>query len=108
MYNNRRCVRTFNGHKMAVKDVDFNQNGDKFVSTSYDRYIKLWDTETGECVGRYTSNKVGYCVKFNPDDDKQHLFVVGTADKKIVCWDTRSGEIVQVSFYFSIYQIDYL
>ncbi len=95
VYNNRRCVRTFNGHKMAVKDVDFNNSGDKFLSTSYDRHIKLWDTETGECVGRYTNNKVGYCVKFNPDEDKQHLFVVGTADKKIVCWDTRSNEIVQ-------------
>ena len=26
-----------------------------------------------------------YCVKFNPDEDKQHLFVAGTSDKKIVC-----------------------
>ena len=34
-------------------------------------------------------------MKFNPDDDKQHLFVVGTSDKKIVTWDTRSNEIVQ-------------
>ena len=38
---------------------------------------------------------MGHCVKFNPDDDKQHLFVVGSADKKIVTWDTRSNEIVQ-------------
>jgi len=26
-----------------------------------------------------------YCVKFNPEEEKQHLFVAGTADKKIVC-----------------------
>jgi hypothetical protein len=40
-------------------------------------------------IFRFTNNKVGYCVKFHPDDDKQHLFVVGTADKKIITWDTR-------------------
>jgi len=95
VYGNRRCVRTFNGHKLAVKDVDFNNGGDKFLSTSYDRYVKMWDTETGQCIGRYTNNKVGFCVKYHPDDDKQHMFVVGTGDKKVVQWDTRSNEIVQ-------------
>jgi len=49
----------------------------------------------------FTSNKVGYCCKFNPDEDKQHLFVTGMADKKILCWDIRSGEIVQVSNFLS-------
>jgi len=56
---------------------------------------------------RFTSNKVGYCVKFNPDDDKQHLFVVGTADKKIVTWDIRLVSVFAkphlnfMKFYFS-------
>lgn len=95
VYKQRRCVRTFSGHRQAIRDADFNNGGDRFLSTSYDRYIKLWDTETGECVSRFTNNKIGYCVKFNPDDDKQHLFLVGTSDKKIVTWDTRSNEIVQ-------------
>lgn len=95
VYNNRRCVRTYVGHKMAVKAIDFNNAGNKFLSTSYDRHIKLWDAETGDCIGRFSNNKVGHCIKFNPDEDKQDLFVVGTADKKIVCWDIRSNEIVQ-------------
>jgi len=95
VYKNRRCIMTYKGHKQAIKDCDFNNSGDHFLSTSYDRYIKLWDTETGQCVSRFTNKKMGHCVKFNPDDDKQHLFVVGSADKKIVTWDTRSNEIVQ-------------
>ncbi len=95
VFNNRRCVRTYVGHKQAVKDVDFNKEGDRFLSTSYDRFVKLWDTETGECVGRFSNNKMAHCVRFNPDDDKQHLFLSGMADKKILCWDTRSNDIVQ-------------
>lgn len=95
VYNERRCVRTYTGHRQAVRDIDFNARGERFVSAGYDRYLKLWDTETGSVVSRFTSRKVPYCVKFHPDYNKQHLFVCGTSDKKILCWDTRSGEIVQ-------------
>lgn len=95
VYNERRCIRTYTGHRQAVRDIDFNARGSQFVSAGYDRYLKLWDTETGNVVSRFTSRKVPYCVKFHPDYNKQHLFVCGTSDKKILCWDTRSGEIVQ-------------
>lgn len=95
VYNERRCVRTFIGHSKAVRDVCFNNNGTQFLSAAYDRYIKLWDTETGKCIAPFTNRKVPYCVKFNPDEDKQNLFVAGMSDKKIVQWDIRSGEVVQ-------------
>jgi len=95
VYKDRRCVRTYFGHRQAVRDICFNNAGDKFLSAAYDRYIKLWDTETGQVISRFTNKKVPYCVKFHPDEEKQHLFVAGMADKKIVCWDTRSGEAVQ-------------
>ena len=32
---------------------------------------------------RFTNKKTPYCIKFNPDEDKQHLFIVGCADKKL-------------------------
>ncbi|CAG0898940.1 unnamed protein product [Darwinula stevensoni] len=94
-YGQRRCIRSYIGHRQAVRDICFDNSGQNFLSASYDRFIKLWNTETGQCISRFTSRKVPYCVKFNPDEEKQHLFVAGTSDKKIVCWDTRSGEIVQ-------------
>ncbi|GJQ69365.1 hypothetical protein Trydic_g6490 [Trypoxylus dichotomus] len=95
VYNERRCVRTYYGHRQAVRDINFNNSGKQFLSAGYDRYIKLWDTETGQVASRFTSRKIPYCVKFNPDRNKQHLFVAGTSDKKIICWDIRSGDIVQ-------------
>lgn len=38
----------------------------------------------GKCISHFTNRKVPYCVKFNPDEDKQNLFVAGMSDKKIV------------------------
>lgn len=94
-YKDRRLIRTFIGHTQGVRDVNFNRNGTEFLSASFDRNIKLWDTETGQMKGKFSTKKTPYCVVFNPNEDKQHLFVAGMADKKIICWDTRSGEIVQ-------------
>ncbi|XP_017143081.1 pre-mRNA-processing factor 17 [Drosophila miranda] len=95
VYGERRCIRTFSGHRQAIKDIAWNNKGSHFLSASYDRYIKLWDAETGDVVSRFTTRKMPFCVKFHPDNSKQHLFVAGTSDKKIICWDTRSGDIVQ-------------
>eukprot|EP00731_Ephydatia_muelleri_P032029 Em0023g536a len=97
VYKDKRCIRTYTGHGKAVRDICFNSDGSQFISCSYDRYVKQWDTETGKCLGRFTNeNKTTpYCIKLNPDPDKQHLFIVGCADKKIYTWDMKSGEIVQ-------------
>ncbi|XP_049304903.1 pre-mRNA-processing factor 17-like [Bactrocera dorsalis] len=95
VFGERRCIRTFSGHRQAIKDIAWNNKGTKFLSASYDRYIKMWDAETGEVISRFTARKMPFCVKFHPDNNKQHLFVAGTSDKKIICWDTRSGDIVQ-------------
>ncbi|XP_035381864.1 pre-mRNA-processing factor 17-like [Electrophorus electricus] len=78
------------GHSKAVHDICFNNAGTQFLSAGYDRYLKLWDSETGQCISRFTNRKVPYCVKFNPDEDKQNLFVAGMSDKKIVQWSTLS------------------
>lgn len=95
LYGKRRCIRTYAGHAKAVRDIVFSNDGSKFLSASYDRMIKLWDTETGACLSRFTTKKIPYCVQFHPDDDKQHCFVSGMADKKIVGWDINTGEITQ-------------
>lgn len=95
VYHEGKCLRTFMGHGQAVRDITFNNSGAQFLSASYDRYTKLWDTETGQCVQAFTNGKIPYCVKFNPDPDKQHMFLAGMSDKKIIQYDIRSGEITQ-------------
>lgn len=84
VYHEGNCLRTFLGHSQAVKDVDFNNAGSKFLSASYDRYIKQWDTETGKCIQVFSNGKIPNVVKYHPDGDKQNIFMAGMQDKKII------------------------
>lgn len=93
VYNDRRCLRTIYGHSKAVKDVCWAADGRKFLSSSYDRTAKLWDTETGQCLGSFSNGKFPICVKFYPKDENE--FLVGGSDKKILQWDIRANQIVQ-------------
>jgi len=84
IYTHGNCLRTFHGHTKAVKDVCFSNDGRKFLSCGYDRQMKLWDTETGQCLKRFSNGKIPYVVRFHPDEDKQHVFLAGMSDKKII------------------------
>jgi len=65
------------------------------LSSSYDRLIRLWDTETGKVKHTFKCRKIGYCIRYNPDPDKHSAFIAGTTNKKIVQYDTLSGKKVQ-------------
>lgn len=95
VYHEGNCLRTYMGHSKAVKDVTFSNDGRKFLSSGYDRQIKLWDTETGECLQAFSPGKMPNVIKFHPDEDKQHIFLAGMSDKKIIQYDINSGELTQ-------------
>ncbi|KAJ3227709.1 hypothetical protein HDU81_006529 [Chytriomyces hyalinus] len=95
VYNDRKCLRTFMGHSKAVKAIDFSNDGRKFLTCSYDKWIKLWDTETGQCIRSFTTRRIPYCIKFNPAAEQQNIFLTGCADKKVYQFDSNSGKVVQ-------------
>jgi pre-mRNA-processing factor 17 len=91
-YGERECTRTFYGHNKPVREVNFSSDGSRFVSCSYDRSYKQWDTETGKCIFGKEYNTIPYCIRTHPDDP--NIVLVGTADKKVLQWDVRADELV--------------
>lgn len=93
IYHKRELLRSYSGHSRAVKDICFNNDGTKFLSASYDKTIKLWDTETGECLAQFTTGKIPNAVKFNPSDNNE--FLAAMSDRKIIHWDIKTKDIIQ-------------
>ena len=67
----------------GVRDIQFSNDGRKFLSTAYDKVIKLWDTETGQAIKTFGEGKMFFTAKFHPNDDKQNVLMAGCQDKKV-------------------------
>ncbi|KAI9907797.1 hypothetical protein PsorP6_002947 [Peronosclerospora sorghi] len=89
VYRTQTCQRVYEGHAAAVRAINFSPDGRHFLSCSYDRFIQLWDTETGQATQSFTTRRVPYCLQFYPLDATQ--FIVGDSNHMIVQFDTRSG-----------------
>lgn len=93
VYHQGNCLRTFLGHVKGLRDVQFNHDGTRFLTSGYDHHIKLWDTETGACLQSLAQPCVGNCVVYHPT---QHdTFLTGTSDKRILQYDLRTKELTQ-------------
>ncbi|OQR86655.1 pre-mRNA-processing factor [Achlya hypogyna] len=92
VYNERKCKRIYQGHTNAVRGINFAPDGKTFLTCSFDRFIRLWDTETGQVLHTFTNRRVPYCIKFHPVESDQ--FVIGDSNHMIVQFDTRSGGTV--------------
>jgi len=95
VFKNRKCLATYMGHNMAVRDITFSNDGKTFVSSGFDKNIKVWDTETGKVKCVIKHNKMGFSLRIHPDTDKQHVLLVGCSDRKIYQFDINTGDIVQ-------------
>lgn len=91
----RRCIRSYTGHVKGVRDLAFSQDGRSFLTASYDRTMKLWDTETGRVVSAFDcSGAIPYCVRFNPDEAHSNEFLAGCGDKNVLQLDVRDANNV--------------
>lgn len=87
------CAVAYHGHSKAVRDAWFAADGRRFVTCAYDRYVKLWDTETGAVVSACTNGKTPYCARLYPGNESECL--CGTSQRRVVQWDFRARAVVQ-------------
>ncbi|MCA9079238.1 MAG: hypothetical protein KDA58_01715 [Planctomycetaceae bacterium] len=88
---NRSVIRTFNeAHSDTVFDVEFSRDGRQIVSGSADKFVKLFDVESGQFIRAYeghTNHVLGVAIQA----DGSSLASAG-ADNEIKVWNTATGE----------------
>lgn len=92
MYNTRskkkEILRIFSGHKQAIKAVEFSRDGSFFVSSSYDKTVVVWDTQTGKAKSHFKPKGVANCLSMASTNDYELL--AGLSDSKIEHYDLRA------------------
>jgi WD40 repeat protein len=64
----------------------------QIISTSYDKTLKLWDVETGECLRTYTGHTCGVMsITLKSDNTK----IVSICSNNIKIWDLESEKYIQ-------------
>jgi WD40 repeat protein/DNA repair exonuclease SbcCD ATPase subunit len=70
------------GHENAVLAVDWSPNGKQLATTSADHFVRLWDTQSGECTGgvELEAPVTASCIRYSP---KGKFFALGCSDSSI-------------------------
>ena len=91
--SNQRPNKILKGHEDNIWSIAFNPNGTKIVSGSSDRTVKIWNTQTGQCLKTFLGhNRPVLSVSFSPDGNT----VASCGGHSIIkLWNIETGECFQ-------------
>ncbi|XP_028661276.1 DNA excision repair protein ERCC-8 isoform X1 [Erpetoichthys calabaricus] len=79
-------------HKFSVETVQwYPHDTGMFTSSSFDKTLKIWDTETLIPAEIFNFEGTVYCHHMSPIATKHSLIAVGTKDPKVQLCDLKSG-----------------
>ncbi|KAG2462271.1 DAW1 factor, partial [Polypterus senegalus] len=83
--------KVLRAHILPLTNVAFNKSGSSFITGSYDRTCKIWDTASGEELHMLEGHRnVVYAIAFNnPYGDK---IATGSFDKTCKLWSAETGK----------------
>ncbi|XP_072266205.1 dynein assembly factor with WD repeat domains 1 [Pyxicephalus adspersus] len=98
--------KVLRAHILPLTNVAFNKSGSSFITGSYDRTCKVWDTASGEELHTLEGHRnVVYAIQFNNPygifqilqvclafNPQSTLVATGSMDTTAKLWDIKSGE----------------
>jgi dynein assembly factor with WDR repeat domains 1 len=90
--NDFYLFKILRAHILPLTNCAFNKSGDKFITGSYDRTCKVWNTVTGDELLTLDGHRnVVYAIAFNnPYGDK---IITGSFDKTCKLWNAETGDL---------------
>lgn len=89
-------VKTFRGHSRGVWSVAYAPDGLTLASGGSDRYVRLWDIETGRLLKSLRGHTHDIRqVAFSPDGQ---VLATASEDRTIRLWNPQSGETTRLLF----------
>lgn len=83
-------LQTLEGHRKSVQGVAFSHDSKLLVSGSLDETVRLWSTNTGECLQIYEDH-MDHVKSVDISHDSKFV-VSGSWDGLIRIWSTHTGE----------------
>uniref|UniRef100_A0A6B2LAD8 Uncharacterized protein n=1 Tax=Arcella intermedia TaxID=1963864 RepID=A0A6B2LAD8_9EUKA len=84
----RRCLT---GHQSKVTCGQFTPNGDKAITGSHDRTLKIWDLQNRVCLKTFSATSAVHDLSVSRDGS---FVVSGHQDCTVRFWDMRSGQML--------------
>lgn len=84
--------KSFRGHSHIVQDVTISADGAYALSASWDKTLRLWDLESGECTKRFVGH-TGDVLSVSIAKNLRQI-VSASRDKTVKVWNT-IGECMQ-------------
>ncbi|PVF90877.1 hypothetical protein CPB86DRAFT_686878, partial [Serendipita vermifera] len=89
--------QAWTGHTDRVLSVVWSSNGRQIVSGSADHTIRLWDTQTGQAIGKPLQGHTNQVCSVSFSSDC-HQIVSGSHDQTIRLWDVETGQEIGKPF----------
>ncbi|MGA2877216.1 MAG: hypothetical protein ABSE82_16995, partial [Nitrososphaerales archaeon] len=79
------------GHTSDIRSLQWNRQGNRLVSSSDDRTVKIWDTSTGEEVLTLRDRSFGELDSVTWTGDGTKLIAINASNELLV-WDIQTGK----------------
>ena len=95
-FNNENPIQVLKGHTDKVHAVNFSDNDELLVSSSWDKTAKIWNTGNGKNLLTLQGHTQSvFDVQFSPD---QKQIVTCANDSTIKIWDAQTGKTIKTLY----------
>ena len=98
-----KCSTIIRRHTDCVYRAVFSPDGKRFATASKDKTVRVWDTESGAEIRRFTGKDAIDFVTFSPDG-KRILF---SSERRWRYWDIETWTEIKLEYLWDGREIDY-